>query len=177
MERIHYYLYLIISKIFGHKWLIKYYKKRGMTIGDNTHLFSRIITGEPYLISIGHNCTISTNVSLITHDASIGAIRGRDIHSDLCGKISIGNNCFIGDKSVIMYGVSIADNVIVAAGSVVVKSIKEPGVIVAGVPAKVIGTVEEFCEKYKYNFYCLHGLSFSERKNIILQNSEKLVRK
>lgn len=175
MERVYYYLYLIISKILGHKWLLKYYRKRGMIIGDNTHLFSRIVTGEPYLISIGHDCTIATNVSLLTHDASIGAIVGRDVHSDLCGKISIGNNCFVGDKSVIMYGVSIADNVIVAAGSVVVKSINESGVIVAGVPAKVIGSVEEFCQKYKGNFYCLHGLSFSERKNVILQHAEKLI--
>lgn len=146
-----------------------------MTIGENTHLFSRILTGEPYLISIGSNCTIATNVSLLTHDASIGAIVGRNKYSDLCGKITIGNNCFIGDKAIIMYGVSISDNVIVAAGSVVAKSINESGVIVAGVPAKVIGRVDDFMAKYEKNFLSLHGLKTDERKEYILEHSEKLV--
>ena len=148
-----------------------------MLIGENTHIFSYIVSSEPYLIHIGNNSTIATNVSLLTHDASVGAILGRTVHSDLCGKISIGNNCFIGDKAIIMYGVSIADNVIVAAGSVVVKSILEPGVIVAGVPAKVIGSVKNFERKYDNNFLNLHGLSEEERKKTILRNADKLVSK
>lgn len=48
-----------------------------------------------------------------------------------------------------MYGVTIADNVIVASGSVVTKSVKENNVIVAGNPAKVISTWEKFREKSK----------------------------
>lgn len=175
MRRLQYYFYWMLSKILGNKWIIKYYRKIGMTIGENTHLFSRILTGEPYLISIGSNCTIATNVSLLTHDASIGAIVGRNKYSDLCGKITIGNNCFIGDKAIIMYGVSISDNVIVAAGSVVAKSINESGVIVAGVPAKVIGRVDDFMAKYEKNFLSLHGLKTDERKEYILEHSEKLV--
>lgn len=177
MGRLQYYFYWALSKLLGNKWIIRYYRKIGMTIGENTHLFSRILTGEPYLISIGSNCTIATNVSLLTHDASIGAIVGRNKYSDLCGKITIGNNCFIGDKAIIMYGVSIADNVIVAAGSVVSKSINESGVIVAGVPAKIIGRVDEFTAKYENQFLSLHGLKSYERKKYILDHPEKLVLK
>lgn len=177
MGRLQYYFYWVLSKLFGNKWIIRYYRKIGMTIGENTHLFSRILTGEPYLISIGSNCTIATNVSLLTHDASIGAIVGRDKYSDLCGKITIGNNCFIGDKAIIMYGVSIADNVIVAAGSVVTKSVSDSGVIVAGVPAKIIGRVDEFTAKYENQFLSLHGLKSDERKKYILDHSKKLVTK
>lgn len=68
--------------------------------------------------------------------------------SDLFGKISIGCNCFIGNGTIIMYGVSICNNVIVAAGSVVTKSITQEKVIVAGNPAKIIGTWEDFEHKY-----------------------------
>lgn len=175
MDRMMYLWYLLLSKILGHQWIIKYYRKKGMRIGDDTHIFSRIVTGEPYLIEIGDHCTIATNVSLLTHDASIGAISHREVFSDLCGKITIGNNCFIGDKSIIMYGVSIADNVIVAAGSVVVKSIKESGVIVGGVPARVLGSTEDFKKKYSEYFYSLHGLSYEEKERTIMENPQKLV--
>lgn len=48
-----------------------------------------------------------------------------------------------------MYGVTIADNVIVAAGSVVTKSVNESNVIVAGNPAKVVSTWDRFADKSK----------------------------
>lgn len=177
MKKLKYCFYVILSKLFrgGHEWILKYYRKQGMDIGENTHIFSYIVSGEPYLIKIGKNCTIATNVSLLTHDASVGATVGRSIHSDLCGKIQIGNNCFVGDKSIIMYGVSISDNVIVAAGSVVTKSVNEPGIIVAGVPAKKIGSVKDFIDNHENYFLNLHGLKSEKRKEIILNNLDKLV--
>jgi serine acetyltransferase len=57
-------------------------------------------------------------------------------------RISVGNNVFIGVNSIIMPGVKIDDNVIIAAGSVVTKSIPK-GVIIAGVPAKIIGNFKD----------------------------------
>ena len=56
---------------------------------------------------------------------------------NLNGKISIGNNVFIGINSTILLGVSISDNCIVAANSVVTKSVPKNS-IVAGNPAKVV---------------------------------------
>ena len=73
-----------------------------------------------------------------------------------------------------MYGVTIPNNTIVAAGSVVTKSINEPGCIVGGNPARVIGKVEDFLNKNQEYFLSLHGLSAEERKQAIL-NSNKLV--
>ncbi len=170
-----YYLYKMISLIAGNEWIIKYYRTEGMSIGKNTHIFSKISTSEPYLIKIGDNVTISTNVTILTHDASIGAIGDRNVASDLCGKIIVGDNCFLGSGAIILPGVSIANKVIVAAGSVVTKSIKESGSIVAGNPAKKIGGVNEFKHKYKDNFYSLHGLDYKNRKKIIKNNPEKLL--
>ena len=164
-----YILYKVLSKLFGNKMIVKYYRKLGIVIGDNTHVFSRIITSEPYLISIGNNTTISTNVTLLTHDSSIGPIVGRDVSSDLVGKISIGDNCFIGDGAIIMYGVSICDKVIVAAGSVVTKNINKEGVIVGGNPARIIGDIDSFMAKNEKKFLKLHGKTKKEKKHEILK--------
>lgn len=170
MNNYQYIKYLFLSKMFrkGNSYLVQKMREGGVKIGVNTHIFSNIALSEPYLISIGDNCTISTNVSFITHDASVGVIMGRENFSDICGKIVIGNNCFIGNNSIILYGVTIADNTIIAAGSVVTKSVIQPGCIIGGNPAKIIGTIENFKDRYKHNFLSLHGKSDSEKKVIIL---------
>ena len=53
------------------------------------------------------------------------------------GEIVIGNNVWIGDKATVLSGVSIGDNVIVAANSVVTKSVPS-NCIIAGAPAKIV---------------------------------------
>lgn len=82
--------------------------------------------------------------------------------TDLFGKIIIGNNCFIGAKSIVLYGVTIADNVIVAAGSVVTRSINESNVIVAGNPARIISTWDAYREKYQSFAWNLNSISRDE---------------
>ncbi len=137
-----------------------------------TNICSNIAINEPHLISIGLGTTVAGNVEFVTHDNSISKVLPNT--SDLFGKINIGNNCFIGARSVIMYGVTIADNVIVASGSVVVKSIHESNVIVAGNPARVISTWEKFAEKSKPNAWNLGEVS---RQEMIerTSNNERLV--
>lgn len=160
----------------GNSYIVDKFRKEGLSIGNDTHIFSNIITSEPYLISIGCNCTISTEVCFLTHDASIGLFLDRKVKSDICGKITVGNNCFIGNRVILLYGVSIPDNTIVAAGSVVTKSINEPGCIVGGNPAKIIGKVERFLKKNQEYYLSLHGLSAEERKKVIL-SSTKLIKR
>lgn len=137
-----------------------------------TNICSNIAINEPHLISIGLGTTIAGNVEFVTHDNSISKVLPNT--TDLFGKIIIGNNCFIGARSVIMYGVTIADNVIVAAGSVVVKSIPESNVIVAGNPARIISTWEKFGEKSKPLAWNLGEVS---RQEMIerTSNGEKIV--
>ena len=172
MKKIRYYLIKILSKFSKDKneFINNYYRKIGMNIGNNTHIFSNLISSEPYLISIGSDSTVSVDVSFLTHDASIGVIKGRNIASDICGEIKIGNHCFIGKGSIILYGVSLEDYTIVAAGSVVTKSFDTGNIIIGGNPARVIGTVDNFIKKNKDNMINLHGLSLNERKKEILKN-------
>lgn len=179
MNTVRYWITLIVSKLNGkgNKYVVKKMQNEGMHIGDGTCIFSNIAASEPYLVSVGSNCTISTNVSFVTHDASVGLYcGGRDVISDICGKISIGDNCFIGGQSVILYGVSIPDNTLIAAGSVVTKSIQESGCIVGGNPARIIGKIDSFLNKNKDYFLNLNGLSASERKRVILE-SGKLIKR
>lgn len=178
MNKAKYYIYRFLEKAFRSKDIIvKKYRKEGMVIGSNVHIFSHIISSEPYLISIGNDSTISTNVSFLTHDSSVGALLGRDSSSDLVGAISIGNNCFVGAGAILLYGVSLPNRTIVAAGSVVTKSFFEEGIILGGNPARIVGRVDEYIEKHKDSFLRLHGLGTKERKKAIVDSSKKVVRR
>lgn len=84
------------------------------------------------------------------------------------GEIRIGNNCFIGARTVILPGVSLADTTIVAAGSVVTKSVSETGTIIGGNPARFIGRTGAFAEKMAPYAVCLGGLSETEKKSLIM---------
>lgn len=129
---------------------LNFFKKEGVKFpggGNGCYIYSNIAKNEPHLITIGNNTTISGDVEFVTHDNSISKVLPE--YSDLFGRITIGQNCFIGARSVIMYGCTIADNVIVAAGSVVTKSIKKSNVIVGGNPAKVISTWDKFSNNSK----------------------------
>lgn len=178
MNAITYYFTILKSKLFGggNKVIVQKLRKEGMIIGNNTHILSNLAPGEPYLVEIGDNCTISSHVNFITHDASIGCFMGRENFSDICGKIKIGNNCFIGNGATILYGVTLKNKVIVAAGSVVTHSFDESGVILGGNPAKIIGRVSDFLDKTKSKMMSLHGKSYEDRKNIILDSDKYIER-
>lgn len=151
-----------------------YFRKMGMSIGKHCNIVSNITTSEPYLISLGDNTTLSAGVALITHDNCVSKIVPNT--TDLFGKISIGNNCFIGNRAMVLYGVSIADNVVVAAGSVVTKSILKSNIIVAGNPAREVGTWESFLERYTDNAFNLDEIPREELRRTI-ETSDKLIRK
>lgn len=76
-----------------------------------------------------------------------------------------------------MYGVTLADNVIVGSGSVVTKSITESNVIIAGNPAKIIGYWENFSKKANDNVICTKGFSAEEKKKKVLESEHKFVRR
>lgn len=125
--------------------LLNYWRKGGAKIGNKVLLCSDL-SSEPYLIEIGDKTTISVNVSFVTHDYSAhNVLPGK---SDIFGRIKIGRNCFVGMNSTLLLGVTLADNIVVAAGSVVTKSFLQSNIIIGGNPAKVIGTWDEYEKKY-----------------------------
>jgi acetyltransferase-like isoleucine patch superfamily enzyme len=146
--------------------IIKYYKKKGVTIGKKCRFSGNPDFGtEPYLVSIGDNCLISCNVVFMTHDGALSVLRNLNVvdNVDKIKPIAIGNNVFIGMNSSILPGVSICDNVIVGFGSLVTKSIVDSGVY-AGVPAKYICSLEDYYEKNKAELFHTWDMSAREKR-------------
>ena len=152
---------------------VDYMRKKGVVIGENCDILSKNFGSEPYLIEIGNHVQITSGVKFFTHGA--GWVLREDIPDfDSFGRIRIGNNVYIGNNALIMPGVTIEDNVIIGAGSVVTKSIPS-GYIVAGNPAIKIGNIVDFKDKMtKYNF---HTKGIKNKKNIILSSDDTLFMK
>lgn len=101
-------------------------KKIFRNIGMNVSFQPRKLPLYGQLISIGNNVIIASNVTFLTHDAVSHVINRSDpgIHlNERAGCIRIGNNCFIGANSMIMYDVNIGNDVVVAAGAVITKDV------------------------------------------------------
>lgn len=132
-----------------HSWLlrviyirnpIKYAKKIGVKVGEASRFVDHPNWGtEPWLISIGNHVLLSSEVEFVTHDGSTWIFKDTDYNKHLMkfGKIVVGDNTFIGTRSIILPNVNIGSNVIVAAGSVVTKDIPD-GEVWGGIPAHFI---------------------------------------
>lgn len=130
-----------------------YLRKHGIKVGNNVHFRhparTLVDTTRPCLVEFGNNLDINENFAVLTHD--FGTFVFREYYKDFVnssGKVTIGNNIVFGRNVTIMKGVTIGDNCIIGAGSIVSKSIPANSVAV-GVPAKVIGTLEDYYKKRK----------------------------
>lgn len=140
----------IILKILKYTNYTLYLKKIGLNYGNNCRFIGKNINfgSEPYLIEIGKNVTISSNVTFINHDGGTWVFRNNEEYSDIIkfGKIKIGNNCFIGHRAIVMPNIKIGDNSVIAAGSVVTKSVPANSVV-GGNPAKYICSLDDYIKK------------------------------
>lgn len=121
-------------------------RSRGVEIGENVHLINTTIDfGHGFLVSIGNNVTL-TGVTVLAHDASTQIPLG----VSKVGCVTIGNDVFVGHGSIILPGTRIGSRVIIGAGSVIAKDIPD-NCVVAGNPAKVLGTYDDYVDKHKRN--------------------------
>lgn len=117
-----------------------------VAIGPDSRVNPGAIITDPHFTRIGANCAVAA-AHLIGHNGVIGVINksyGKKL--DSVGKIDIRDNSFIGHGAIILPDVVIGPNSIVAAGSVVSRNVPE-GVVVGGVPAKVICTTDEYVKR------------------------------
>ena len=89
-------------------------------------------------VYIGENSLIGHNVILATLNHEMDPYHRADLHPK---PIHIGKRVWIGSGSMILPGITIGDNSIVGAGSIVTKDVP-PNVIVAGNPAKFIKNID-----------------------------------
>lgn len=119
---------------------------RGLKIAESSkkrmHSPGGIDRMFPWLIEIGENCGISSNVVILAHDASTGFSNGYT----KMGRVKIGNGVFVGYGTTILCGVTIGDNVIIGANSLISGDIPSNSVY-AGNPARFICTFDEYREK------------------------------
>lgn len=128
-------------------------------------------SSEPYLITIGSHCQLTT-CKIFTHGGG-QVVRHIDPTFDAFGKVVIGDYVYIGAEALIMPGVTIGDHALIAAGSVVTKSVPS-GIVVAGNPARPICSIEEYYNRNKRYNVKTKGLSSSEKKKVLLKVAEEM---
>lgn len=140
----------------------------GMTAGKNFKRLHGVILdpGHCWLISIGNNVTMAPRVHILCHDASTKHHLGYT----KIGRVTIGNNVFIGAESVVLPGVTIGDNVIIGANSTVTHDIPANSVAV-GSPARVICTLEEYLtkESERMTHAPCYGEEYTLRQNVSME--------
>jgi acetyltransferase-like isoleucine patch superfamily enzyme len=128
----------------SHKTIIRTLNKTAkLTIGDGVRMSGTTICSANSII-IGDRCVIGSDAMIVDTDFhSLDPItRSSCEDSKLANSkpVIIGNDVFIGGRSIILKGVILGNGVIVGAGSIVTKSFPE-GSIISGNPAKLIGNI------------------------------------
>lgn len=136
---------LTAAQLFRYHLRMKRLVARGLVVGRNVTIqySAQIDDVYPYLIRIGDNCSIANEVRILAHDATPYKFTGGYTR---LGKVDIKENCFISERSIILPGVTIGPNALVAAGSVVNRDVP-PNACVAGIPARVFARFDEFLER------------------------------
>ncbi len=172
MKKVFNFLRARFRKFINEEIWIEDYVKAGMKIGKNCDINPGVVfdISHCWLIEIGDNVTIAPEAYILAHDASTF----RQLGYTKIGKVKIEKNVFIGARALIMPGVTIGENAIVAAGSVVTKSV-EKNTVVGGNPAQVILKTDELMAKHeelmktskRYDIsFRIHGISDAKKKQM-----------
>lgn len=111
-------------------------------IGDATLFNNNVSLIAVDSITIGKGCQIGDGVCLVDCDFHEIAPSTRNRSHGLAKPMVVGNNVWLGSRVMVLKGVKIGDNTVVAAGSIVTRSLP-PDVVAAGSPAKVLRNIAE----------------------------------
>jgi acetyltransferase-like isoleucine patch superfamily enzyme len=115
----------------------------GVKIGTGCRILEYIGATEPWMVTIGNRVTVTKDVTFITHDGSGYHVRDDRGRRYRYAPIAVGSDVFIGTRTIILPGVRIGDGAIIGAGTVLTRSVP-PRVVVAGNPARIIRSRDEF---------------------------------
>lgn len=154
----------------------RYARYLGVKIGKGCSIATKYFGSEPYLVEIGDHVQITSGVRFFTHGG--GWVFRRDNPKfDCFGKVKIGSNVYIGNCAMIMPGVSVGNNVVIGAGSVVTKSVVD-NIVVAGNPAREIGKINELELKLSEFNINSKGMKHKLKKDLLLTlPSDKFLKK
>lgn len=126
-------------------------KRIGVNIRGDVHFYgmSRAMFGtEPWMVTLGDNVWVAANCQFITHEGATVVLRCEDPDLEWSAPITVGNDVAIGTGSVILPGVNVGNRVIIGVRSVVGKDVPDNS-IVWGVPARRVGSVDDYFERMK----------------------------
>lgn len=153
-----------------------YAKHKGVSIGQNCLIATRNWPSEGYIVRIGNNVQITKDVTIHTHGGA-QCIRDKHPDFDVFGKVVIEDWAYIGASSQIMPGVTIGEGSLVAAGSIVTKSVA-PHTVVGGNPAKYICTTDEYYERNKqYNLSSKNLNPFQKKELLLSLPDDRFIKK
>jgi len=152
------------------EWRIEKLRSWGARIGSGCLIFSMEFSTEPYLVDIGNHVVISSGTQLITHDGSVWLFREDYPNITNFGRISIGDNTFIGINCIILPNSKIGENCIIGAGSVIRGDIPSNSVAL-GNPAKIIMKTSMMKQ------FLLHSKDRVDTKHMTRSERECILRK
>jgi acetyltransferase-like isoleucine patch superfamily enzyme len=144
-----------VGRVPSHNFRRAVYAKFGMKFGAGAHVYGGLEIREPHRVSLGANAIVGHDVIL---DGRGGLLIGDNVNvssqtaiwtmthdpqsstfAATTAPVTIGRNAWLGFRCTILPGVEVGEGAIVASGAVVTKAVA-PFAIVAGVPARQVGT-------------------------------------
>ena len=173
------YLQYLWGKILPQSKYQDYLRKKGVKIGNNCKIFKSANFGsEPYLVSLGNHVRVNIGVQFVTHDGGYWVLRdeisgyGEQFKdADYFGKIEVGDNVHIGTNAILMPGIKIGKNVVVACGAVVTHDVRD-NTIVGGIPAVCIETLETYAAKARKKYVNTKHMTRKEKEIYLRERME-----
>ncbi|MFK5636019.1 acyltransferase [Ornithinimicrobium sp. LYQ103] len=154
-----------------------YASSLGVKLGEDVHFYGMrpgMFSTEPWLIRIGSHVHITSGCQFVTHDGGTLALRHLTPDLEVTAPIIVGNRVYIGMNSMILPGVTIGDDVVIGAGSMVTKDIPA-GSVAAGVPARVIKSIDQYHGELRAKSLHFGHMSALEKEKALKQHFRSFI--